>query len=252
MAPEPTQDSPSPAAPGCVCTSGSDSTRPSALPAALIDFSSAEGRSRLMRALAVGTASPFCLLVAQMQTQPFPAACGLTSLAVVLNAAGLDPRRVWQQPWRWYEERFLFCCSGEDAVRASGITLDEFACIARCHALQPTVHRAPSADALRAVFAEELSDRRPGTEKRFLVASFSRLALGQTGSGHFSPVAAWDEESDSVLVLDTARFKYPPFWVPVTTLAAAMRDVDPETGLARGVVVLVAPEEVRGDVEKLT
>lgn len=32
--------------------------------------------------------------------------------------------------------------------------------------------------------------------------------LKQTGQGHFSPVAAHDPISDSVLILDTARFKY--------------------------------------------
>lgn len=40
---------------------------------------------------------------------------------------------------------------------------------------------------------------------RVLVASYSRKALRQTGSGHFSPIAAYDQESDSVLIMDTVR-----------------------------------------------
>ena len=45
--------------------------------------------------------------------------------------------------------------------------------------------------------------------------NFSRPILGQTGSGHFSPIAAWHPASDMALVLDTARFKYPAFWAPI-------------------------------------
>jgi hypothetical protein len=38
---------------------------------------------------------------------------------------------------------------------------------------------------------------------RVLIASYNRKALKQTGSGHFSPIAAYDQESDSVLIMDT-------------------------------------------------
>ena len=48
-----------------------------------------------------------------------------------------------------------------------------------------------------------------------MLVNFSRPSLGQTGSGHFSPIAAWHPASDMALVLDTARFKYPAFWAPV-------------------------------------
>merc|ERR1719453_675524 len=75
-----------------------------------------------------------------------------------------------------------------------------------------------------------------------LVCNFSRAALGQTGEGHFSPIAAYHEKSDSVLILDVARFKYPPFWVPLRLLWRAMLQPDPETELSRGWVVLKAPE----------
>lgn len=48
-----------------------------------------------------------------------------------------------------------------------------------------------------------------------MLVNFSRPSLGQTGSGHFSPIAAWHPASDMALVLDTARFKYPAFWAPI-------------------------------------
>ena len=51
--------------------------------------------------------------------------------------------------------------------------------------------------------------------REVMLVNFSRPSLGQTGSGHFSPIAAWHPASDMALVLDTARFKYPAFWAPV-------------------------------------
>ena len=72
----------------------------------------------------------------------------------------------------------------------------------------------------------------------YLVVSYHRQALQQTGSGHFSPIAAYDPVSDKVLILDTARFKYGPHWVDVPLLFDAMTRQDPETGLSRGFVLL--------------
>jgi hypothetical protein len=65
--------------------------------------------------------------------------------------------------------------------------------------------------------------------------------IGQTGDGHFSPVGAYDPVSDSVLILDTARFKYGPHWVKLPLLWEAMQPVDPSTGRPRGYVLLSFP-----------
>ena len=46
-----------------------------------------------------------------------------------------------------------------------------------------------------------------------LVFSYDRQGVGQAGSGHFSPLGGYNEAEDLVLVLDTARFKYPPHWI---------------------------------------
>lgn len=39
------------------------------------------------------------------------------------------------------------------------------------------------------------------------------------------------------LILDVARFKYPPHWVPVPLLWEAMNTIDEATGLHRGYIV---------------
>ena len=72
----------------------------------------------------------------------------------------------------------------------------------------------------------------------FIIANFDREVLGQTGSGHFSPVGGYHRERDLVLIMDVARFKYPPWWVPVRDLWKAMGVSDPQTQESRGYFVM--------------
>jgi len=75
------------------------------------------------------------------------------------------------------------------------------------------------------------------TEKKenvVLVVQYNRAALDQTGSGHFSPIGGYHEASDRVLIMDVARFKYPPHWVKLERLYKAMQDMDSETQKPRG------------------
>lgn len=65
-----------------------------------------------------------------------------------------------------------------------------------------------------------------------VVASYSRAALDQTGDGHFSPIGGYHPGRDLVLVMDTARFKYPPHWVELPRLFAAMQRIDKSSGIA--------------------
>ena len=42
------------------------------------------------------------------------------------------------------------------------------------------------------------------------------------GGGHFSPLAAYNGKADDLLLMDVARYKYPPFWVDTDLLWQAM------------------------------
>jgi len=64
----------------------------------------------------------------------------------------------------------------------------------------------------------------------FLTLSYSRGVLDQYGGGQFSPMAGYHRKKDMVFVMDTARFKYPPHWIPVPLLWEAMKPLDMETG----------------------
>lgn len=60
----------------------------------------------------------------------------------------------------------------------------------------------------------------------------------QTGTGHFSPIGGYHAGRDMVLILDVARFKYPPHWVPLTLLWQAMDTIDEATGHRRGYTLI--------------
>jgi len=69
----------------------------------------------------------------------------------------------------------------------------------------------------------------PAPLREAVIVNYNRGDLDQTGTGHFSPIGAYDEASDAVLVLDTARFKYPAHWVALPRLfLAACRSIDPQ------------------------
>ncbi|KAL3134941.1 Glutathione gamma-glutamylcysteinyltransferase 1 [Trebouxia sp. C0010 RCD-2024] len=150
---------------------------------------------------------------------------------MVLNALSIDPRRAWKGPWRWFHEQMLDCCEPLSQVLQTGIVLDQAACLARCNGAQAEMCRYGdfTEDSFRSTVQHVCC-----SEQQHLIVSYSRKEFLQTGDGHFSPVGGYHAESDMVLILDTARFKYPPHWVPLKGLYQAMAHVDSATSQPRG------------------
>jgi glutathione gamma-glutamylcysteinyltransferase len=144
-------------------------------------------------------------------------------------------------------------------VRGAGMSLAEFASLSRATGLH-TIERHADTSSL-AEFQEAVwqalgcgvgcnTAAAPGADHRHtprggrggthVVVSFNRAALKQTGEGHFSPLGGYSRRHAAVLVMDVARFKYPPYWVSLPALWEAMQPPDPTTGRPRGYVVLKA------------
>lgn len=208
------------------------------LPAAQVPFASTEGRKLFKKALQAGTMESFFFLAEQFRTQDEPTFCGLTTLAMVLNSLRIDPMRTWKGAWRWYNEQNLACCFGPERVRAEGLSFDMFCSLARCNGAEVVARGAPMASediaAFIADFRGAVRTVSRSCDRECLVVCYTREVLGQTGAGHFSPIGGYDEETDSILIMDVARFKYPPHWVPLTDLTDAMLKMDPITGKPRG------------------
>jgi glutathione gamma-glutamylcysteinyltransferase len=204
------------------------------LPADAIAFSSPDGRKVFAEALEEGGLDGYFPLAEQFHTQSDPAFCGLGALVVALNALGIDPGRLWKGPWRWFAEDLLDCCVPLAEVKERGLDLDELACLARCNGAEVDVHR----DDLDGIEGWRAAVARAARGETVIIASYDRAAMGQTGSGHFSPIGGHHAARDLVLVLDVARFKYPPHWVPLDRLWRAMQPLDPASGKARGWMAL--------------
>ena len=71
-----------------------------------------------------------------------------------------------------------------------------------------------------------------------LIVNFLRTSVGQDGGGHFSPIVAYHDKSDSFLMYDVARYKYPPCWLNTTDLWNAMKTIDSASGKTRGYLLL--------------
>ncbi len=71
-----------------------------------------------------------------------------------------------------------------------------------------------------------------------ILVNYQRQALNQNGGGHFSPLAAYHQDSDRFLILDVATDKYPPVWVRTEELWQGMNTYDPVSNLSRGFIIV--------------
>lgn len=183
------------------------------------------------QSLAEGHAEVFFPLAEAFRTQDEPAYCGLGTLVMSLNALEVDPGALWKGSWRWYEESMLGCCVALEEIKQNGIAWDEWLCVVRCQGVGVDAHRADesSEEAFRAAVKHVAA-----SSSSVLCVAYSRAEFGQTGTGHYSPIGAYVSETDHVLIMDVARFKHPPHWVPLARLWKAMLRVDETTGRSRG------------------
>jgi hypothetical protein len=126
---------------------------------------------------------------------------------------------------------------GRDTLRRQGATLEELGgMLSSWGADVHRVHARPGGlEAFRRQAREAVAS---GT--RFVIINFHRDPLGQEGGSHFSPLAAYHQGSDRFLVLDVARFRYPPFWVQADDLFRAMNTVDGVSTQTRGYLLIQA------------
>jgi hypothetical protein len=234
------------------------------LPPPSVAFGSSEGRQLFAEALTQGYMSAYFNLAEHFSTQGHPSFCGLGSLTMALNALFVDPGRVWQGVWRWFDESMLDCCDPLEVVKLQGITVAKLSCLARCNGAKVSVKYGDAItleefreDVKRVCsqsphhFKDSHCAKKQGSEQGeedhehkavVMIASYSRRILKQSGSGHFSPIGGFHTEKDMVLIMDVARFKYPPHWVPLKVLFDAFQPIDPDAGKCRGYMLLSATD----------
>lgn len=186
-------------------------------------------------------------LAEQFLTQANLAYCGVASIVMVLNslavpapaAEGYGSHRFWTQQ-NVFEAAASRTVVAPDVVAREGMTLQQLAGLLTSHGLTATPIHGDTIelDAFRTLLRANL--RSPADR---LLVNYHRQTLGQTGGGHISPLAAYHEASDRVLILDVARYRYPSVWVPVEALWRAIRTLDTSSGRSRGLVSIRAPRQ---------
>jgi hypothetical protein len=177
-------------------------------------------------------------------TQKTQAYCGVASIVMVLNALGVPAPPVPEyEPYRTFTQDNVLTEQTDailprEVLARQGMTLDQIGAILATEPVKAEVHHASdsSVDEFRKLASAYLGE--PG---RFVIVNYLRKAIGQEIGGHISPLAAYDAKADRFLVLDVARYKYPPFWVRTADIFAAMNTPDAANGdKSRGFVMVTA------------
>ncbi|UQA60091.1 phytochelatin synthase family protein [Polyangium aurulentum] len=203
------------------------------LPPSLVALDSPEGQRLLVGASA---REDFFHLVHTYVSQERPSYCGVASCVTVLNALPIAaPEPAFNQV-NFFNPAAQRIRSAEDVGRG-GMALDDLGDLLRAHPVEVKVVHASDTtlEDFRAAVSKNL-----GNANDYVIVNYERSEVGQESLGHISPLAAYDAPSDRFLLLDVARYKYPPVWVPAADLFRAMRTTDPTTGQSRG-FVLVSP-----------
>lgn len=188
--------------------------------------------------------------------------CGIASATIVLNAlrvpkktAPANPKLAFQLPKVWggtiknfhfYTQETFFTprvekVKSHDVVAlknrtpdnendpkafSPGVTLLELKSLLMAHDTHVSLHYASKPDQtgvtefrqhLMTILAERNS---------FIIANFHGWSLGMNSGGHVSPIAAYDQKTDSLLVLDVASSKRPWIWINVHDFYLGMHQKD--------------------------
>ena len=210
------------------------------LPDALVDLRSGKGEAYLLESKALDAYFP---ISAAFETQKNQAYCGVASSVMVLNAIKAPaPTSPEFQPYAVFTQDNVLDEATDkilprELLARQGMTLDQLGGILALHPVAVEVHHAADGglDAFRKAASDYL-----GADGHFVVVNYLRKTLGQERGGHISPLAAYDAKTDRFLILDVARYKYPPVWVTASDLFDAMDTTDASNADQTRGYVLVA------------
>jgi hypothetical protein len=110
----------------------------------------------------------------------------------------------------------------------AGLSLKQLDDILKTYQLKTEIHYAKAYDQRSLESFREMLKNILSENKKFLVANFDGKVLGLQTKGHISPIVAFDEKTDSVLILDVAGHKNGWYFARVSDLLGAMNTKDGE------------------------
>jgi len=224
---------------GLFALSASAETLP--LPDNLTGFSTRDGEVYFAESAAREAYFP---LASNFLTQKTQSYCGVATIVMVLNALGVPAPAVPEyEPYRTFTQDNVLtertdAILPRETLARQGMTLDQIGGILATEPVMAEVHHAAdsSVDEFRKLASAYL-----GEPSHFVIVNYLRKALGEQLGGHISPLAAYDGKADRFLILDVARYKYPPVWVKTADIFAAMNTPDAANdNKTRGFVLVTA------------
>lgn len=173
---------------------------------------------------------------AAQETQTY---CSVASAITVLNAMPIGkPIDPAYAPYRFFTQSNYFTPKvkkiiSPDTVLAQGMTREE---MVRTLEQQGVKARSIAGDVLTVEALRDLLQKALGDDGQFVLVNYLRQSLGQVGGGHWSVLAAYDAQTDRVLILDVAKYKYEPAWVRIIDLHEAIATLDTTSNRPRGLV----------------
>jgi len=187
------------------------------------------------------TDADYWQLIPNFAVQMTQSYCAVASAVTVLNAMPITkPVDPTYAPYAYFTQSNFFTADvtriiSPQTVLAMGMTREEMAEVLARHGVTAKSIAGDTLDdnSLRTLLKQALGD-----DGQYVLANYLRANLGQVGGGHWSVLAAYDAQSDSVLILDVAKYKYSPAWVGIGTLRQAIATIDTTSNKARGLVVV--------------
>ena len=209
------------------------------LPDRLIDLRSAEGESLLLETKTLDVYVPLSVSFVTQKTQAY---CGVASMVMALNTLNVPaPTSPEYQPYTTFTQDNVLNDRTEAILPRAvldrqGMTLDQLGQILSLYPIKVDVHHAAMGglNEFRRTAGDYLT-----AKNHVVLVNYLRKSLGQERGGHISPLAAYDSKADRFLILDVARYKYPPVWVTASDLFDAMNTTDADNAdKTRGYVLI--------------
>lgn len=235
----------------------------------LVNWSSGEGISRLEQAK---VKHDFFSLSPHFEGQSNKVFCGVASMTIVANAlrvgkGGTDipldssrigelemrffPKGDWSPLFHRYTQESILTGQGKNRMQIMGEPSEPEAegeygmALADLDALATSLKftsqttyiaedKLPDQEYITAV-KQQLIDAL-NKKEQLVIINYSRKPLNQTGDGHFSPLAAYHQASDSFLIMDVSNTFQTWVWVESKQLIEAMARKDKQA--SRGFVVI--------------
>jgi hypothetical protein len=213
------------------------------LPPSLVALESPEGQRMLIESDAH---QDFFALASHHETQRNGGYCAAASAVMVLNALQVPAPKATAWDAHVFTQDNLFNDKARTVIQpdyVGGMTLQQLADVIASHpATVKVVYASDSSlEEFRALVSKNLA-----TPDDYVIVNYERSQVGQELMGHVSPIGAYDAKVDRFLVMDVARYKYPPVWVDAASLFRAMNTGDIVSGKTRGFLLVTAAATAPG------